>query len=105
MTVSTVETYNIDVSELTNPSISTINITANVVVSTPLTLNLFRIGNGTHLNYVPLNSSYTGMFTFNGEMMTIHDNGQPIEFDLETFEVEVKSSTCTFTDHTLRTEA
>lgn len=62
MTSSITEAYDWDITDLPK----TIDITTNIVSATSLTKDLFRIGNGTHLNYVPLNASYDGLFTFSG---------------------------------------
>lgn len=101
MTVSATEAYDWDITDLPK----TFDITTNIVSATSLTKDLFRIGNGTHLDYVPLNTTYDGLFTVSGSSVTINAVANSLEFEQETFTVEVKSTTCSFVDSTLKTEA
>lgn len=94
-------TLDLDVTDLP----MTFDITQNITNPTNLTLDLLRIGNGTHLSYVALNSTYDGLFTLSGTQLTINSLATSLEFPMETFEVEVKSSTCSHLDNTIVAEA
>ena len=93
--------YDYDITDLPK----TFDISTNIVSPTSLTYDLIRIGNGTHLSYQALNSTYTGLFTITGTQVTINALSTINEFPSETFEVEVKSTKCAFVDNTLITDA
>lgn len=100
MTVSVTEAYDWDITDLPQ----TFDIATNIVSATSLTKDLFRVGNGTHLSFVPLNASYDGLFTFSGSSVTINAVANTLEFEQDKFTVEVKSTTCAFVDNTFKTE-
>ena len=75
-------------------------LTDHITNTAGLTLDLLRVGNGTHLNYTALNSTYNGLFSVSGTTLTVNNVNNNLEFPIENFEVEIKSSTCAHLDST-----
>lgn len=81
MTISATEAYDWDITDLPK----TFDITTNIVSATSLTKDLFRVGNGTHLDFVAFNTTFDGLFTVAGSSVTINAVANSLEFETETF--------------------